>query len=97
MPDHVRWAGTTGVERTTGEAGLVREGDLQLQEPAECPNHEGNPDEIQNDNQDDAEDESDYGDQQAIKGVAQVGQKALGGRVLERICDAGIVLGHPAE
>lgn len=59
-----------GVVRTTGEAGLDGEGDLQLQEPAECPNHEGDPDEIQNDDQDDAKDEPDDGDQQAFKGVA---------------------------
>lgn len=86
-----------GEARTTCEAGLDGEGDLQLQEPAECPNHEGDPDEIQNDDQDDAEDEPDYGYQQAFKGVAQIGQKALGGRIQERSGDAGMVLGHPAE
>lgn len=66
-----------GVERTSGEAGFAGEGDLQLQEPTECPNHQGNPDEIQNNDQDGAEDEPADGDEQAFKGVAHAVQKAL--------------------
>lgn len=86
-----------GVERTTGEAGLTGERDLQLQEPAECPYHQGNPNEIERDDQDDAKDEPDDGYEQAFKGVAQTGQKALGWRVLERLGEAGMVLSYPSE